>query len=199
MIKKHPYTVLLLDEIEKAHPDLINILLQVFDSATLTDNDGNKTDFRNVVIIMTSNLGTKEAPQMGFTKVEAHQTNAAIKDFFAPEFRNRLDAIVNFSSLKTEVMINVVEKLLKELELQLIEKKIKIEATLKAKTYLAEKGYSKELGARVVRRVISDEIKTPLSDEILFGKLKHGGTVKIDIKKKAVSYTHLTLPTNREV
>jgi ATP-dependent Clp protease ATP-binding subunit ClpA len=193
VIKKHPYTVLLLDEIEKAHPDLINILLQVFDSATLTDNDGNKTDFRNVVIIMTSNLGTKEAPQMGFTKVEAHQTNAAIKDFFAPEFRNRLDAIVNFSSLKTEVMINVVEKLLKELELQLIEKKIKIEATLKAKTYLAQKGYSKELGARVVRRVISDEIKTPLSDEILFGKLKHGGTVKIDIKKKELSFEYASL------
>lgn len=193
VIKKHPYSVLLLDEIEKAHPDLINILLQVFDSATLTDNDGNKTDFRNVIIVMTSNLGTKEAPQMGFTKVEAHQTNAAIKDFFAPEFRNRLDAIVNFSPLKTEVMISVVEKLLRELELQLIEKKIKIEATLKAKTYLAEKGYSKELGARVVRRVISDEIKTPLSDEILFGKLKNGGTVKIDIKKKELSFEYASL------
>ena len=189
-IKKHPYSVLLLDEIEKAHPDLLNILLQVFDSATLTDNDGNKTDFRNVIIIMTSNLGTKEAAQVGFTKVEAHQSNNAIKDFFAPEFRNRLDAIVHFSVLKTEVMVLVVEKLLNQLEEQLKEKNIKIEASLKAKKYLAQKGYSVELGARVMQRVISDEIKTPLSDEILFGKLKHGGVVKIDMKNKMVSFEY---------
>jgi ATP-dependent Clp protease ATP-binding subunit ClpA len=189
-IKKHPYSVLLLDEIEKAHPDLLNILLQVFDSATLTDNDGNKTDFRNVIIIMTSNLGTKEAAQVGFTKVEAHQSSNAIKDFFAPEFRNRLDAIVHFSALKTEVMVSVVEKLLSQLEEQLKEKNIKIEATTKAKKYLAEKGYSKELGARVMQRVISDEIKTPLSDEILFGKLKNGGIVKIDYKKKVLEFEY---------
>ncbi len=189
-IKKHPYSVLLLDEIEKAHPDLLNILLQVFDSATLTDNDGNKTDFRNVIIIMTSNLGTKEAAQVGFTKIEAHQSSNAIKDFFAPEFRNRLDAIVHFSALKTEVMIHVVEKLLSELESQLKEKNIKIEATSKAKKYLAEKGYSKELGARVMQRVISDEIKTPLSDEILFGKLKNGGLVKIDYKRKVLEFEY---------
>ncbi len=190
IIKKHPYSVLLLDEIEKAHPDLLNILLQVFDSATLTDNDGNKTDFRNVIIIMTSNLGTKEASQVGFTKVEAHQTNNAIKDFFAPEFRNRLDAIVNFSSLKTDVMVFVVEKLLTQLEEQLKEKNIKIEATQRAKKYLAEKGYSKDLGARVMQRVISDEVKTPLSDEILFGKLKNGGIVKIDYKKKVLEFEY---------
>ncbi len=189
-IKKHPYSVLLFDEIEKAHPDLLNILLQVFDSATLTDNDGNKTDFRNVIIIMTSNLGTKEAAQVGFTKVESHQSSNAIKDFFAPEFRNRLDAIVHFSALKTEVMVSVVEKLLVELENQLKEKNIKIEATTKAKKYLAEKGYSKELGARVMQRVISDEIKTPLSDEILFGKLKNGGVVKIDYKKKVLEFEY---------
>jgi ATP-dependent Clp protease ATP-binding subunit ClpA len=189
-IKKHPYSVLLLDEIEKAHPDLLNILLQVFDSATLTDNDGNKTDFRNVIIIMTSNLGTKEAAQVGFTKVEAHQANNAIKDFFAPEFRNRLDAIVHFSTLKTEIMVSVIEKLLAQLEEQLKEKNIKIEATSKAKKYLAQKGYSKELGARVMQRVISDEIKTPLSDEILFGKLKNGGVVKIDYKKKALEFEY---------
>ena len=190
IIKKHPYSVLLLDEIEKAHPDLLNILLQVFDSATLTDNNGNKTDFRNVIIIMTSNLGTKEASQVGFTKVEAHQTNNAIKDFFAPEFRNRLDAIVNFSSLKTDVMVFVVEKLLAQLEEQLKEKNIKIEATQRAKKYLAEKGYSKDLGARVMQRVISDEVKTPLSDEILFGKLKNGGIVKIDYKKKVLEFEY---------
>jgi len=189
-IKKHPYSVLLLDEIEKAHPDLLNILLQVFDSATLTDNDGNKTDFRNVIIIMTSNLGTKEAAQVGFTKVEAHQSNKAIKEFFAPEFRNRLDAIVNFSALKIDVMVFVVEKLLTQLEEQLKEKNILIVATPRAKKYLAEKGYSKELGARVMQRVISDEVKTPLSDEILFGRLKNGGTVKIDYKKKALEFEY---------
>ena len=189
-IRKYPYSVLLLDEIEKAHPDLLNILLQVFDSATLTDNDGNKTDFRNVIIIMTSNLGTKEAPQVGFTKVESHKSSNAIKDFFAPEFRNRLDAIVNFSALKTDVMVLVVEKLLQQLEEQLKEKNITIKASSKAKQYLAEKGYSAELGARVMQRVISDEIKTPLSDEILFGKLKHGGIVKIDIKRKMVHFEY---------
>ncbi len=187
-IKKHPYTVLLLDEIEKAHPDLLNILLQVFDNATLTDNNGNKTDFRNVIIIMTSNLGTKEAPQVGFQKTEAHKSSNAIKDFFAPEFRNRLDAIVHFSPLKTDVMVFVVQKLLTQLQTQLKEKKIKIEATTKAKKYLAQKGYSEELGARVMQRVISDEIKTPLSDEILFGKLKNGGTVKIDYVKKELVF-----------
>ncbi|WP_024953688.1 ATP-dependent Clp protease ATP-binding subunit ClpA [Sulfurospirillum arcachonense] len=190
-IKKHPYSVLLLDEIEKAHPDLLNILLQVFDSATLTDNDGNKTDFRNVIIIMTSNLGTKEAAQVGFTKTESHQSDAAIKSFFAPEFRNRLDAIVNFSALKVEVMVFVVEKQLKQLEEQLKEKNIKIEATLRAKKYLAQKGYSQELGARVMQRVVSDEVKTPLSDEILFGQLKNGGTVKIDMKKKALTFEYV--------
>jgi len=189
-IKKHPYTLLLLDEIEKAHPDLLNILLQVFDSATLTDNDGVKTDFRNVIIIMTSNLGTKEASQVGFTKSETHQSDAAIKSFFAPEFRNRLDAIVNFRALDTDIMTHVVEKLLFELQEQLKEKDIKIEATKKAKEYLAQKGYSKELGARVMRRVIDDEIKTPLSDEILFGALKNGGVFKIDFKRNALSFEY---------
>ncbi len=164
--------------------------MQVFDSATLTDNDGVKTDFRNVIIIMTSNLGTKEASQVGFTKSETHQSDAAIKSFFAPEFRNRLDAIVNFRALDTDIMTHVVEKLLFELQEQLKEKDIKIEATKKAKEYLAQKGYSKELGARVMRRVIDDEIKTPLSDEILFGALKNGGVFKIDFKRNALSFEY---------
>lgn len=194
-IKKHPYTVLLLDEIEKAHPDLLNILLQVFDSATLTDNDGVKTDFRNVIIIMTSNLGTKEAVQVGFTKTETHQSDNAIKSFFAPEFRNRLDAIVNFTSLDIDIMVSVVDKLLIELQEQLKEKNITIEATKKAKAYLAEKGYSKELGARVMRRVIDDEIKTKLSDEILFGALKNGGIAKIDIKRKELEFVYQSRDT----
>ncbi|MDR3345623.1 MAG: ATP-dependent Clp protease ATP-binding subunit ClpA, partial [Campylobacteraceae bacterium] len=174
-IKKHPHSVLLLDEVEKAHGDLLNILLQIFDSATLTDNSGKKIDFRNVIIIMTSNLGTKEAPQVGFTKVENDQTLRAVKDFFAPEFRNRLDAVVEFRALSSAQMVKIVEKLLGEIEEQLKDKNIKIEASPAAKEYLANKGFSQTLGARQMRRVISEEVKTPLSDEILFGKLKNGG------------------------
>ncbi len=189
-IKKHPYSVLLLDEIEKAHEDLLNILLQVFDNATLTDNNGIKTDFRNTIIIMTSNLGTKEGVVMGFEKSSKAQTSKAIKDFFAPEFRNRLDAIVHFNPLKTEVMIHVVEKMLHELQGQLKDKNISIKANKNAKEYLAKKGYSDTLGARVMQRVINEEIKTPLTDEILFGALKNGGLVKIGLEKGALSFKY---------
>ncbi|MDD3342268.1 MAG: ATP-dependent Clp protease ATP-binding subunit ClpA [Sulfurospirillaceae bacterium] len=190
-IKKHPFTVLLLDEIEKAHPDMLNILLQIFDSATLTDNNGAKIDFRNVIIIMTSNLGTKEAPTMGFTKNESSRTEYAIKDFFSPEFRNRLDEIIHFAGLSEEVMIHVVEKFLRELNEQLADKKVCVEATLSAKKYLASEGYSKEMGARVMKRLIQERIKTPLSEEVLFGKLKEGGVAKIDYKAKklVINYT----------
>ncbi len=181
-IRKHPYTVLLLDEVEKAHPDVMNILLQVMDSATLTDNDGIKTDFRNVIIIMTSNLGVKSAPQVGFHKDTTHKAESAIGDFFAPEFRNRLDAIVHFNALGEDVMINIVDKFLHELEEQLQEKKIKIEATQEAKKYFADKGFDAHLGARVMGRIIQDEVKTPLTDEVLFGKLQNGGVVKLSIK-----------------
>ncbi len=189
-IKKHPYTVLLLDEIEKAHPDMLNILLQIFDSATLTDNNGTKIDFRNVIIIMTSNLGTKEAPTMGFTKSETSKTDRAIKDFFSPEFRNRLDEIIHFAPLSEEVMIHVVEKMIRELEEQLKEKEIRIVATLNAKKYLATQGYSKEMGARVMRRVIAEQIKTPLSEEVLFGALKSGGVCTIDFKSKKLHFSY---------
>ncbi|NOX15117.1 MAG: ATP-dependent Clp protease ATP-binding subunit ClpA [Epsilonproteobacteria bacterium] len=189
-IKKHPYSVLLLDEIEKAHPDLLNILLQIFDGAVLTDNNGIKTDFRNVIIIMTSNLGTKEGVHVGFEKDESFRAHNAIKDFFAPEFRNRLDDIVYFKSLSQDIMIHIVEKLIDELEIQLNDKKVKIELTLVAKKYLASKGFSKDMGARVLRRVLSEEIKTPLSEEILFGRLKHGGKVTIDYKKKNLIFRY---------
>ena len=189
-IKKHPYTVLLLDEIEKAHPDMLNILLQIFDSATLTDNNGTKIDFRNVIIIMTSNLGTKEAPTMGFTKSENSRTDHAIKDFFSPEFRNRLDDVIHFAPLSETVMINVVEKLLGELTEQLKDKNVEIVASLAAKKYLATEGYSKEMGARVMRRVIQEQIKTPLSEEVLFGKLKNGGVCKIDYKAKKLVFSY---------
>jgi ATP-dependent Clp protease ATP-binding subunit ClpA len=187
-IKKHPHSVLLLDEVEKAHADLLNILLQIFDSATLTDNSGKKTDFRNVIIIMTSNLGTKEAPQVGFTKVSSDPTLRAVKDFFSPEFRNRLDAVVEFKSLEAVQMIKIVEKLLKEIEEQLKDKNIKLEITHSAKEYLANKGFSTSLGARQMKRVVSEEVKTFLTDEILFGALINGGIVKIGLKKDKLEF-----------
>jgi ATP-dependent Clp protease ATP-binding subunit ClpA len=189
-IRKHPYTVLLLDEVEKAHPDIMNILLQVMDNATLTDNDGIKTDFRNVIVIMTSNLGVKSAPKVGFQKDESHKANEAISDFFAPEFRNRLDAIVHFKPLGEEIMISIVEKLFTELEGQLKEKKISIKATVRAKKYFASKGFDSLLGARVMDRVIQDEVKTPLTDEVLFGKLQNGGVVKLDAKDDKLIITY---------
>ena len=181
-VRKHPYTVLLLDEIEKAHPDVLNILLQVMDSAILTDNNGVKTDFRNVIIIMTSNLGVASAPKVGFQKDETHKTDSAINEFFAPEFRNRLDAVVHFKPLGRDIMINIVDKQLLELEMLLKDKKVRIEATPQAKDYFAQKGYSSTLGARVMARIIQDEVKTPLTDEVLFGKLRSGGIVKLDMK-----------------
>ncbi|MDX4070827.1 ATP-dependent Clp protease ATP-binding subunit ClpA [Aliarcobacter skirrowii] len=181
-IRKHPHTVLLLDEIEKAHPDLMSILLQVMDNAELTDNSGNKADFQNVILIMTSNLGVSEANVMGFAKNEKLNEGKAINKFFAPEFRNRLDAVVSFDSLSLDVVSKVVGKFIEDLEKQLESKKIKIEISKKAKDELANLGYDKTMGARPLNRVISDKIKNPLTDEILFGKLKKGGVVKIDYK-----------------
>lgn len=187
-IRKHPYTVLLLDEIEKAHPDLLNILLQVFDAASLTDNNGVKTDFSHVIVIMTSNLGTKEAPQMGFAKQSGEQEMRAVKEFFAPEFRNRLDAIVPFAPLEHEHMLLVVDKMLDELQAQLAPKGVSLHVSPKAKDYLAKKGYSETLGARVMRRLIQEEIKTPLTDALLFGEISKGGVVKIGIKKEVLQF-----------
>ena len=185
-IRKHPHTVLLLDEIEKAHPDLMSILLQVMDNAELTDNSGNKADFQNVVLIMTSNLGATEANVMGFAKNEKLNENKAINKFFAPEFRNRLDAVVTFDSLTLDVVAKVAGKFMEDLERQLIDKKIKIEISTKAKNQLAILGYNKAMGARPLNRVISDKIKNILTDEILFGKLKKGGLVKIDFEKEFI-------------
>jgi ATP-dependent Clp protease ATP-binding subunit ClpA len=185
-IRKHPHTVLLLDEIEKAHPDLMSILLQVMDNAELTDNSGNKADFQNVVLIMTSNLGATEANVMGFAKNDKLNENKAINKFFAPEFRNRLDAVVPFDSLTLDVVAKVAGKFIEDLERQLIDKKIKIEISTKAKNQLATLGYDKAMGARPLNRVISDKIKNILTDEILFGKLKKGGLVKIDFEKEFI-------------
>ncbi len=188
-IRKHPHCVLLLDEIEKAHPDLMSLLLQVMDNATLTDNNGAKADFQNVILIMTSNLGAKATAIMGFEKDSNLNEDKAVKKFFAPEFRNRLDAVVKFASLSEDVVIKVVGKFITDLEESLIEKNIKIKISLKAKKELANKGYDQLMGARPLQRVISEYIKIPLSDEILFGKLKNGGEVKIDFKNEEFTFS----------
>ena len=182
-IRKNPHTVLLLDEIEKAHPDIVQILLQVMDSATLTDNDGRKADFRNVILIMTSNLGVGEGNNPGFLQEFKEFKEEAIDRFFAPEFINRLDSIVRFKPLSRENVLMVVDKFINELQDKLNNKKIKLTLTKRAKEALAKKGYSIKLGARPLARVIEENIVEPLSDEILFGNLKNGGEAKIDFVK----------------
>jgi ATP-dependent Clp protease ATP-binding subunit ClpA len=185
-VRSHPYCVVLLDEIEKAHPDIYNILLQVMDHATLTDNTGRKADFRNAVLIMTSNAGSREmsAKSMGFGEAaggKAGQSKAALERVFSPEFRNRLDAIVTFGSLTPAVMETIVEKFILQLEAQLSERHVAITLTPAARTWLGTKGYDPVFGARPLGRVIQKEVRDPLTDEILFGKLEHGGTVTIDV------------------
>jgi ATP-dependent Clp protease ATP-binding subunit ClpA len=189
-IRKHPHTVLLLDEIEKAHPDLINILLQVMDNATLTDNNGIVVDFKHVIIIMTSNVGATEANIMGFKNESVSKFDEALKQYFTPEFRNRLDAIIRFKPLSMEVVEGIVEKFIAELGAQLAAKNISISLTPKAKRYLAQKGYDEQLGARPLARVIAEEIKTPLTDEILFGRLAKGGAVRIDATKSGLKFRY---------
>ncbi len=183
-VKRHPYTVILLDEIEKAHPDLINILLQIMDSATLTDNNGYKADFQNVVLIMTSNIGATARNVMGFNKDESLAANEELKSFFTPEFRNRLDAIVDFDPLSITIIESIVEKFIKELNSDLKEKKITVTLTKKAIKHIADESYSQDMGARPVKRYIQNNITNKLSDEILFGKLKNGGLVTVDVKKE---------------
>jgi ATP-dependent Clp protease ATP-binding subunit ClpA len=179
-IRKHPYTVLLLDEIEKAHPDVVNILLQVMDNATLTDNSGYKANFANVILIMTSNIGATERTVMGFNADSSLSRNEALKSFFTPEFRNRLDAVVEFAPLPLNIVEKIVDKFIDELNMQLKAKKVTIVISEKAKGYLANMGYDKTMGARPLGRVIQEKIKDPLVDEVLFGKLKSGGKVAVD-------------------
>ena len=185
-IRKHPYTVLLLDEIEKAHPDLVNILLQVMDNATLTDNNGYKANFANVVLIMTSNIGASERTVMGFNADSSISRHEALKSFFTPEFRNRLDAVVEFGPLSKTVVESIVDKFIDELNHQLKSKKVSISLSEKAKGYLASMGYDKEMGARPLGRVIQEKIKDPLVDEVLFGTLTNGGKVTIDFTESLV-------------
>jgi ATP-dependent Clp protease ATP-binding subunit ClpA len=202
-VRQHPYAVLLLDEIEKAHPDIFNILLQVMDHATLTDNNGRKADFRQVVLIMTSNAGSREltAGAIGFAEssrsvqgIEGRQKTAqqrskqAIEKMFSPEFRNRLDAIVSFGPLTPAVMETIVEKFVLQLEAQLAERRVAITLEPEARAWLAEKGYDPMFGARPLGRVIQTEVRDPLTDEILFGRLEHGGTVTISLENNALTF-----------
>lgn len=186
-ITKHPYCVLLLDEIEKAHPDIFNILLQVMDHGTLTDNNGRKADFRNVTIIMTTNAGAESLSKsnMGFTTTkQAGDEQADIKRLFSPEFRNRLDAIVSFTALSHDIIIRVVDKFLIQLEDQLHEKKVEATFSDALKAYLGKKGFDPQMGARPMARLIQDTIRKALADELLFGKLANGGSVHVDIDEK---------------
>ena len=183
-IKKHPYSVLLLDEIEKAHPDLVNIMLQIMDSATLTDNNGYKANFQNVILIMTSNIGASARGVMGFNKDTSLSKNEELKSFFTPEFRNRLDSIVEFAQLNMETVKGIVAKFINELNIDLKKKKITVKATDKAIDYIAQTSYSSEMGARPIKRYIQENITNKLTDEILFGKLKNGGEVNVEFKKE---------------
>jgi ATP-dependent Clp protease ATP-binding subunit ClpA len=183
-VTKHPYSVLLLDEIEKAHPDIFSILLQVMDHGTLTDNNGRKADFRNVIIIMTTNAGAEMLAKssIGFTdNKQAGDEMESIKRMFTPEFRNRLDATISFSALDHEVILRVVDKFLLELESQLHEKKVEASFTPELKEFLARKGFDPQMGARPMARLIQDTIRKALADELLFGRLAGGGKVTIDV------------------
>jgi ATP-dependent Clp protease ATP-binding subunit ClpA len=211
-IIRTPHSVLVLDEIEKAHPDLFSILLQVMDHATLTDNNGKKADFRNVIVIMTTNAGAREltsedigfkgsvkpmpspdAPKVaetksgGFSAFGAGKSKSAIENTFSPEFRNRLDAWVAFNQLTMENIKHVVDKFLNELEVQLKEKEVTMEVTEEARTWLGEKGYDRLYGARPMARLIQKKVKEPLSEELLFGKLEHGGHAKIVVKDDEIA------------
>jgi len=186
-INKNPYSVLLLDEIEKANPDIFNILLQVMDNGMLTDSNGRKTDFRNVTVIMTTNAGAEALSKsnFGFTQTKENgDENSEIKKVFSPEFRNRLDATVSFSSLDNEIILKVVDKFLIQLETQLHDKKVDASFTQDLKNYLAKSGFDEQMGARPMARLIQDTIRKALADELLFGRLVNGGEVEIDIDNK---------------
>jgi ATP-dependent Clp protease ATP-binding subunit ClpA len=204
-VRTHPYSVVLLDEIEKAHPDIFNILLQVMDHATLTDNTGRKADFRNVVLILTSNAGSREmsAQTIGFVdggSGDAHdervrraadsRSKTAIEKIFSPEFRNRLDAIVTFRPLTSVVMQDIVEKFILQLEQQLAERHVAIALTSEARAWLAVKGYDVKFGARPLGRVVQKEVRDPLTDEILFGALEQGGTVTIRLAEDRLAFDY---------
>ncbi len=192
-IRKHPYSVLLLDEIEKAHPDVFSILLQVMDHSTLTDNAGRRADFRNVILIMTTNAGAREMSEraIGFLGDSSGKEQKAIKNLFSPEFRNRLDATISFAELSVDTVERVVDKMVGELQQQLVDKKITIELSPAARSWLAREGYEPAFGARPLRRLIMKEIGDVLTEEILFGALSKGGRVKIGRKNNKTTFSYL--------
>ena len=190
-ITKTPHAVLLLDEVEKAHPDVFNLLLQVMDHGTLTDNNGRKADFRSVILVMTTNAGADRIsrPSIGFTQQD-HSGDAVeiLKRLFSPEFRNRLDAIVQFKSLDTETIGHVVDKFVIELEGQLEDRNVTFEVDETARAWIAEKGYDPQMGARPMARLIQDRIKKALAEELLFGRLEQGGHVRIGVQDGELSF-----------
>ena len=197
-INKHPHAVLLLDEVEKAHPDVFNLLLQVMDHGTLTDNNGRKADFRHVVLVMTTNAGAAEAsrPSIGFTEQD-HATDGmeALKRIFTPEFRNRLDAVIQFGALSPVTIVNVVDKFLFELEQQLLEKKVSLTVDSEARAWLASRGYDARMGARPMGRIIREHIKKPLANELLFGQLVNGGAVRVKVEGEELGFEVATKTT----
>jgi ATP-dependent Clp protease ATP-binding subunit ClpA len=181
-VDQHPHCVLLLDEIEKAHPDLFNVLLQIMDHGKLTDHNGKQVDFRNVILIMTTNAGAADLARQayGFTRIKREGDDTeAINRMFAPEFRNRLDAIITFAHLSPEIIAQVVEKFVLQLEAQLSDRDVTIELSEEAAQWLIKHGYDEQMGARPMARTIQENIKKPLADEVLFGKLKAGGHVRV--------------------
>jgi ATP-dependent Clp protease ATP-binding subunit ClpA len=190
-VDQHPHSVLLLDEIEKAHPDLFNILLQVMDHGKLTDHHGKTVDFRNTILIMTTNAGASDMAREGIGFGASSREDAqedAVKKMFTPEFRNRLDAIVPFSYLPPAVVARVVDKFILQLELQLADRNVHIDLDDEARAWLVERGYDKLYGARPMGRLVQEKIKQPLAEELLFGKLVNGGEVKVRIKDNAPAF-----------
>ena len=198
---KNPYSVVLLDEIEKAHSDIYNILLQVMDHGTLTDNNGRKVDFRNVVLVMTTNAGVQETVRksIGFKQQDhSHDALSEINKIFTPEFRNRLDGIIWFNHLDDEIILQVVDKFIIELQAQLDVKGVSLEVTSDARAYMAKKGYDKSMGARPMARLIKDELKKELANELLFGELAKGGNVKVDYVADKLTFEYSGVDTKSE-
>ncbi len=192
-VSKHPYSVVLLDEIEKAHSDIYNILLQVMDHGTLTDNNGRKIDFRNVVLVMTTNAGVQETVRktIGFKQQDhSHDALAEINRTFSPEFRNRLDGIIWFQHLSRDIILQIVDKFVCDLQVQLDKKQVQLELSPTARQWLADKGYDQAMGARPMGRVVQEQLKKPLANEILFGRLSHGGEVRIDLHGDELSFDY---------
>lgn len=197
-VSKHPYSVVLLDEIEKAHSDIYNILLQVMDHGTLTDNNGRKVDFRNVVLVMTTNAGVQETVRksIGFKEQDhSHDALAEINRTFSPEFRNRLDSIIWFQHLSADIILQIVDKFLCDLQVQLDKKQVSLEVSAEARTWLAEKGYDKAMGARPMARIIQEQLKKPLANEILFGQLMNGGEVRVTLGNNQLQFDYQTADT----